>query len=394
MINSRDQKPATGSPQTMFADFKFGFEYETIVQILNQAQFNTILKASKPKKYAHDMEDYNYDQLLALAIMYKQRDPTLNILAEWRDNGQFQYKTIDGGGLDIAARPYTAWLVTFDGSVSSLGGYGEKRVQLYRNIHDKAYTDVDLAGIISSVEIVSPVLHMKDINQVSYFVNEVALANGSLTYWNNYSTSIHIHISCGQIFEDPRNLFKIYMAWWFFEPVIMMMVAPFKRKRTIHRYLKRKFTDQVENLLLTITDDTNNNIRTVINIFQGAGRSCSLNCQNLGFANPQRRTIEIRALHGTSDGEEITMFIKFIRCFMYNIIKRPCPSTFDAFTKRLALSANAELLAMNKIDLNTNKSLIKIFMSYITDRAIAKYWLNNIAMPKLELFEGHRMYAE
>ena len=88
------------------------------------------------------------------------------------------------------------------------------------------------------------------------------------------------------------------------------------------------------------------------------------------------------------------MFIKFIRCFMYNIIKRPCPSTFDAFTKRLALSANAELLAMNKIDLNTNKSLIKIFMSYITDRAIAKYWLNNIAMPKLELFEGHRMYAE
>ena len=48
-------------------------------------------------------------------------------------------------------------------------------------------------------------------------------------YYNNEKTSNHIHLSCGNEFNNPRVLYNIYIIWMIVEPLILLMCPYWRR---------------------------------------------------------------------------------------------------------------------------------------------------------------------
>jgi hypothetical protein len=81
--------------------------------------------------------------------------------------------------------------------------------------------------LMNHVEIVSPILTYDDVakpkskgGHFARVLDTVLPANGALAYWNNTLTSNHVHMSYGSAPYEPHVLFKLCMAWLYFEPLL------------------------------------------------------------------------------------------------------------------------------------------------------------------------------
>jgi hypothetical protein len=120
------------------------------------------------------------------------------------------------------------------------------------------------------------------------------------------------------------------MAWWYFEPVFMLMVAG-KRRSNGYCDLMRNLIDAEINDLDTfkylVYDDfksTVDELKYIITLFQGGvkkvNRYAAFNMLNLlpgGIG-----TIEFRLKHGSSSGEENVHYINFLMYFILSVVNQ------------------------------------------------------------------------
>lgn len=282
----------------------------------------------------------------------------------------------------------TTWAVTHDGSVKVLQKKETgKFVRMYENMQSIA-SPTQHAGlteskyVVQNVEIVSPVLTLQEVTTViprclDYILPLREKQDGEvkLFYFNNSSTSNHIHFSMpDDVFRVPQNLLKICMAWWYFEPVFMHLVPYWRRnneycaimhslidedkiKKLNGNLTKAKFfcklpdafvdsfqKDTAQNATMSdhnnptkehTTQNVKNNgnekekskyqaINKIIDMFQGdpklsSSRYAALNLMNLKKGG--HGTVEIRIKHGSNSSEENVAYIQFFAAFLYAAVQ-------------------------------------------------------------------------
>lgn len=258
------------------------------------------------------------------------------------------------------------WLVDHDGSV----GMNQENTNLacapYRSLATitnrfifKAMERVGKGyNIVENMEIVSPPFKIDDFTQVDAVFNVLKtytpLTAGSsldkLLFFNNSTTSQHIHMSMGDMFKSSLNVLKICIAWWWYEPIIMSLVPFWRRGNnyciSMREFTRRKFTSlenplghvaimsNSEMILHMLSDDQNYTgmiesltsatlLPGIVQLFQGdsngnISRYAALNLMNL---LGRYGTIEVRIKHGSVDGKEIKQFVTLFHNFFDSAMK-------------------------------------------------------------------------
>jgi hypothetical protein len=191
---------------------------------------------------------------------------------------------------------------------------------------------------------VSPVLKYKDLieyNTLNKFYESIQV-NGAFEYYNNVTTSNHIHYSFGDLQTIPENIIKITKAWWIFEPIIFFMVGHWRRTneycQPLHRRLRTRYGHgNAKSLFLqlnhvnfkhffnTISPGTQGDtdyVPLIVGLFQGTNqkdRYAALNLLNL-LNSGDNKTIEIRMKQGSVDMIENTAYIFMFAKFFFNIM--------------------------------------------------------------------------
>ena len=292
----------------------FGFEYETLIQIIQEINVDEMEDEEKRYRLA---DAYNSSQLPKI-----------------RQN--FKYSPRYGApGLSVTSSiPNTpdskSWVVCHDGSVTLT----QKRAlftKFYENIYSFATKQQhnDLLqranNVLQHVEIVSPILYPYTYRPIfdDIFTHILPMQNG-LFYFNNSKTSNHIHVSCGDEFRNPNKLFDVCMMWWRFEQLFLYLCPKWRRENRyclpMQHILEKNFD---HNYLLQnfMTGYPRNNVDlfAVIETFQGnplekSNRYAAFNMLNL--APGGIGTVEIRIKHGSTDYMELSMFIELFINFL------------------------------------------------------------------------------
>lgn len=222
---------------------------------------------------------------------------------------------------------------------------------------------------IEFIEIVSPILSWDYISkgQLSNTLNSFR-ANGIFNFINNKSTSNHVHLSNGDAFKDPVNLVKAVIAWWYYEPVFLSMVAEWRRKNkycvTMNDRMETTYGVDSAKFILENMTSTNykdfltkmnyeadlTELEQLIHFFQGDDRYVAFNLMNL---LNNKGTIEVRLKHGSSDGEENTNFVLLLAHFFNGILKS---------------------------EINKNVEKIESFSSIINNKTLIDYWKKKIVI--------------
>ena len=342
-------------------DFKFGFEYETLINV--------------NAKIYHDFRDYFKESRVYLQYCAVTGDEDVHkiLLTSLLNNNNHghnvaQYKAILGDEQQIICNltlkpsnvdPNKAWIITSDRSVQYMIDEDEEYDPFYTTFESIRFPLPKPNYIISGIEIISPILSFNDIADAQCLLRQVIdrelLYNGTFTYLNNPSTSNHVHFSLGNAFQDPTNLLKLVMAWWYFEPLIMLTIGHWRRSNTFCKSLRRKMMEKLNSaeiedmetlqLLFIMLGTKNFDLKKlierfftspsynggaydpppaydlqertpefyrtcIIKFFQGRDRYAALNLLNLlrgGIG-----TVEVRVKQGSSSGEENSLFIQWI----------------------------------------------------------------------------------
>lgn len=316
---------------------RFGFEYETLVEVHPTyiGTFRNVLALVKHECELHGSQlNPNTMQRMALAALFNLMGGDMFRIAlkyhgDVYDTIHLVHVLLNHGDRIAAADPGRSWVVTHDGSV-------EGNIDLYDTFENHRTVDRSGGYLLQNMEIVSPILSWKMVHRerfVSTF--RTMTLNGGLKYWNNPTTSNHVHISCLDEFKKPGNIVKLAMAWWYFEMFFMSLVGEW---RHVNKYCKTKHASMVErfgsdNARTLFHDITLSNHESFINqafgkrpdaavdlveviAFFQADRYEAFNLMNL----PKLGTIEVRLKHGSSDPIENHMWIKLLGVFALHAI--------------------------------------------------------------------------
>lgn len=351
----------------------FGFEYETLVEVKNNMflplyqQLNTNRKHVQTCDISNSQPDTLTRFLLAAIFNLMSARHTFEAAKAYHgepcptfpliptkpaalQNSQAtnyqQYQALNANMMDIddgyrspqTQKQRNTWVITFDRSVKQ-----DNTVSLYTTFESLLMNSRNTPGkgntLLEHIEIVSPILTWSDIkmnNVFQEFMNSVIRVNNSFEYWNNSTTSNHIHIACKDIFRtDPISLLKAAMAWWVFEPVFLLLVAPWRRGNgycmATHAALDAKYgSDNARELFYNLNEDNykaflaslqlSDTVESVVALLQGvdlSSRYVAFNMLNI----IKYGTLEVRLKQGSSDSKENTLFMELLAYFFASAIK-------------------------------------------------------------------------
>lgn len=331
---------------TSWNKIKIGFEYEIIIQCSDNNILNDVFRIEdEVQKYSC----YNYGINGIHRNSTRIRDAYVlrvirHILADYYHQVQmvkynkikYNFKKADGYKKKLCNVPSgikkeNSWQIQHDGSVS-LQQDKKLLIKLYETLNiqkfasnDQINTLINNRTVFENIEIVSPVLTIKNNKhkEVIYDIYNNVFSNTNLFYFNNSTTSNHIHFSCGDDFRDKDNLYNICMNWIHFEPLFYSL-CPFWRKKnpycnSLNKTMKRNLdSDRYNAIFMGDDKDQFSDIYEIINLFQGNHdddntRYAALNLLNL--VENGTGTIEIRLKHGSNDPEELCFFIELFAKF-------------------------------------------------------------------------------
>jgi hypothetical protein len=286
-------------------------------------------------------------------------------------------------------------------------------------LNGKAKPRKKLTGsLLSGFEIVSPILTFKDLDFTSKNtqldeVSKVLTLNDTFVYWNSQMTSNHIHISHPR-FREPASLFKLCLVFWYFEPVLMLMIAHWRRgsdwcssmrdflagkvetgeltinatsRAAFSKYYERLFREANERTWASMLKEVGlkPDLPSVVHSFQNIwDRYASLNLLNL---SPKGiGTIEVRLKQGSTDAFENKMWMHLIlNLFNSAISQKIWISQSSAEFKQDAwdlyghLEANPDFKRKTCLKLNNETrtclaNVLKEMKRYVPNKTVWEYW--------------------
>jgi gamma-glutamylcyclotransferase (GGCT)/AIG2-like uncharacterized protein YtfP len=282
-------------------------------------------------------------------------------------------RNIEQSQLDLSQDP---WAITQDSSVKLDGSKIYEKVET-ENHQDLLKTD----QIIQYIEIVSPILTWKSINEnIIENTLQKFKANDLLNYINNSTTSNHVHFSNGDIFKDSIHLVNSVMAWWYYEPVFLSMVGKWRRdNRYCISFNTRMYamygpinTEQCKhinsenyNFFLGAVgyNDSLTELHKLVYFFQGSDHSSRYSALNLMNLINNIGTIEVRLKHGSSDGEENKNFVLLLGNFFHSVLVK------------------GDLVKRDNFDKPVEEKQIEFF-NLVDDEKLKQYWNNKILQLK------------
>lgn len=361
-------------------DVKFGFEYETLVEVQNPL-FHNLLSSFKQlqrkgllsegtavKCRVRPTANNRTLTRFMLATVFDRIEPTVSFKAargyhaETCDPIVFEDNASLTSSLKNRA---SSWVITHDGSVrvltaEDLADATAPALPLYKDfssIVDPIKSVVrgvqpKKEKILENLEIVSPILLASDLrepipelgtrrNPVDKLLREILPANDSFVFWNNEKTSNHVHLSIQNRFSnDPTALLKAVMAWWYFEPLFLILVGHWRRNnpycQPLRKVMYRRHADQGSDNLRTMFQELGSNldiravcdvlelpmqdvekqIVSLVEVFQGTDHDDRYAALNLLNALPGGYgTIEVRLKQGSSSSLENTRFMQLLGLF-------------------------------------------------------------------------------
>lgn len=276
----------------------------------------------------------------------------------------------------------------------------EDNSKLYHKLfHGHVIPTVDTqARLITCNEIISPPFNSIDEGrqEIAKIYDAFSLSN-KITSYHNSKTSMHIHYSfAGNRQHDANNIFNIYMAWLYFEPVIMALVPKWRREDNVYCTpisdlaikfdLTKSYDDIKEDL-----DISNNNDKftkeKIITAFQFdydtfaakpyPYRHKTLNMMNLiqnkwGKKEPIG-TIEVRIKHGSCDLEETMNYIQLFGLFMERAMQHG-EIFFNQFCAPDLPYRLKGVLLSNRIDMRVKYKLFKHFLGADANQDVLNYF--------------------
>lgn len=329
----------------IFNKIKIGFELEFLIQYNGGPEINNI-------------EDFVEDISCEKCIKNKKRIPYLSrdtIIHKYvsrflankfiqRGNGEYNFQVMDPNSKKVCdvdkslSKKIDKWIITYDRSVSLLQ---------VKEDFTKYYTDIDNIfsekkyieflfdrNCIENLELVSPVMCIENYeNKINHLFDEILNYHNSkeLYIFNNSTTSNHIHMSFGNLLENPKHVYNICLYWLYFEPVIMSFV-PYWRHQNFYcqsisfrllrncSFNKDKFIDIFKN-----KQYSNQTLSNIINLFQGDINDPNTRYSTLNILNLVKGgigTIEIRVKHGSTDKNELIKYIDLFTKFFCNVLNK------------------------------------------------------------------------
>lgn len=266
--------------------------------------------------------------------------------------------------------------------------------KLYYKLFDK-YTNLSPAlhgTLITNNEIISPPFStINEGEQEIRILYDALSEQKNVTSYHNSRTSMHIHYSFPKTEVDttnPNHIFNIYMAWLYFEPIIMALVPKWRNNNeycSLIGEIAKKVN--VTQCYTKIKGDLNitNDVTSVITAFQFTDdddfsneqvpvRYKTLNMINLILSKYASKdpigTIEVRIKHGSCDINESMNYIRLFALFMQQAVKRgeaffnlQCAREMPINIKRVLLSPF--------IDMRVKFILLA---NFIDDKALMEYF--------------------
>lgn len=330
-----------------YEQIKLGYEYEVLIKCNANTILNDLYRIEdEVQKYScYDFgvkggkrnTDRFRDEYVQRVIRYKLAELFLRTQADLWKKIQYNFKTCDRYLANMCDLPIgnkdsdqNSWQVQHDGSV---------RLNQNERIFTRPYQSLENVmtnreqksiksdrSVFENIEIVSPILTIKNndyIDKITAIYTNI-FRDGDLKFFNNSTTSNHIHFSCQDYFRNPRHLYNICINWWHFEPLFMNFCPYWRRNneycKTMHYHMTSTFNknDKFKALFFGNDIDKFDNVNRIIDIYQGdsknkSTRYASMNLMNL--VDGGIGTIEIRIKHGSTDFNELLMFIKLFAKF-------------------------------------------------------------------------------
>lgn len=341
--------PVAPVPVYYLADIKFGFEYETLVKVINpkffrlvnlasvnmvnrlvkcdQTHFDETASDSGDILFGDNHSDYSdYSDDFDDSYDERQKRYLFTHILQSISDVQFSFSSgFHGEICDIISDndkykdESRRWVVANDGSVKCDA------------------ISMDCNAYLNNVEIVSPILSYSEVSG-EYFrvvLDRILTANGWFEYHNNRTTSNHVHLSHNDNFMRADILFKCVMCWVLFEPVFMTFVSADRRRNkycmslTNHVHAFESYKDLIKcKSSLDFFDmytNMNEKLRTrrdfidIVRYFQNA-KYFALNFSSL----EKYKTIEVRLKHGSNNSKENQQWMLLLGHFFVYAMNNQC----------------------------------------------------------------------
>ncbi len=258
--------------------------------------------------------------------------------------------------------------------------------------------------IIPGVEISSRILTIEDVNPgaettFDAFLTNNTSANDAFSYWHNTTTSNHVHFSYRDpsFYRNPRTLAKVCMVYWYFEPVLLLLVGHWRRRATYAGSMREQFktVKNYRNLFFNVDGsnfegfissmDLDLDLPSIVFMFQ-TSRYSAFNMYNL--APNSIGTIEVRLKHGSNDPMENKMWMLLL-AFMFNsaaeddewITNQPREFKKSAWNLFGKLELNREWETSTKLYLDDAtlydlKVVLDVMKTYVVEDIVWDYWMS------------------
>jgi len=261
--------------------------------------------------------------------------------------------------------------------------------------------------IIQGVEMSSRILTIEDVDPSTSttfdaFLTSNTTAHNAFSFWHNRTTSNHVHFSYhdATYYRNPVTLAKICMVYWYFEPVLLLLVGHWRRRNTYADSMRNqlKTFKHYRNLFFGVdhsnfeqflaTHGLSLDLPSIVFMFQ-TDRYSAFNMYNL--APKSIGTIEVRLKHGSNDPLENKMWMLLL-AFMFkaaaddkmwitnqsNEFKK---SAWDLYAK---LETNSQWdsstkLFLNEATLNDLKVVLDVMKTYVGEDIVWNYWMSVLA---------------
>lgn len=379
----------------MSFNFKYGIEYETLLfNKANKCKFNIIESDESQRE---------------IIFEYLSKNNVCATIDYYDSNDEFSIKP--------------NWIIDEDVSVDLIDDFKDENVsedeQKYPSGNpsiDKLYTilfndtkhisDFSFGKLITCNEIISCPFDFNGPNGsnnpiIKTLYNSLSEnPENTLISYHNAKTSTHIHYSFpnNPAITNVNNIFNIYAAWLYFEPVFQALVPPWRKDnnpfcspiRDMLLHYSTKFNTTTNIFMYSYSDIKNllqlNDIKNIITAFQFEYstmdnmpypyRHKTINMLNLIQSKTKGcpiNTIEIRLKHGSCDYEETMKYIELYGLFIVKAVEKGeaffnmnCASNLPYPVKQILLS--------DAIDIKIKFLLLKNFigneslMDYFQDR--------------------------
>lgn len=276
---------------------RFGFEYETLILITKElnakfaaydAKFDDHEAALKELALfginAHNYQDeagkiywnaLSIQLNLAYSNFYNIRGNSNRTVSKFLFHMPYKTATLT---------MEKQWQLEFDGSVTDPPVYQsfvKKYVTKEETDDDyvRQFTTLDLK---SYLEIVSPVMKYtyiskpndkfteimtnilplyKNVQRVNSKGESITKLVPEINYWNNPTTSTHVHISFPELdhlMNRPKLMIRFFYAWLYFEPLFMMLCGHWRRDNEYCKLYRTRFNSKRDLFNYTIDDFENN----------------------------------------------------------------------------------------------------------------------------------------